>query len=186
MWRLLLWKSGSAIWRPRKCVYPSAFILCLPSTGHPELGSSVHMSHKGWARDSTFPMWVLHCIVTDTKQVASTTSLFKLISAQGWLFQQSLVAEISCKFLSLWGKMCTGNYNIPLESQCEIPFWKGKLTSLGGRAQPHYLLKLCLFARLVINAALVCSENKGKTEHSSVYIYSIKSICINKDLKLAN
>ena len=31
----------------------------------------------------------------------------------------------------------------------------------------------------------VCGENKGKPEHSSVYVYSIKSICINKDLKLS-
>lgn len=47
---------------------------------------------------------VLHCTVTDTKQVGCTTCLFKLICAKGWLFQKFLVTEISCQFLSFWGK----------------------------------------------------------------------------------
>ena len=59
------------------------------------------------------------------------------------------------------------------------------MTSLGERAQLCSLLKLCLCAKLVINPTSVCGENKGKPEHSSVYVYSIKSICINKDLKLS-
>lgn len=128
----------------------------------------------------------LHCTVTDTKQVGCTTCLFKLICAKGWLFQKFLVTEISCQFLSFWGKKyMQGVITTPFRANARFLFRKGNWSAWKGGLN-HVLYWNCVYLQSLLLILPRCVERKGKPEHSSVYVYSIESICINKDLKLAN
>lgn len=134
---------------------------------------------------SISPVWVSRCTVADTEQVVlphvySSWSLLKADYTKNFF-----LLKYHVNFCLSRGKVYTENYSL-FKANVTFLFWEENWPVWGGRAQLCSLLKLCLCAKLVINLALVCGENKGKPERSSVYVYSIESICINKDLKLAN
>lgn len=74
-------------------------LVCLP------LGSQRRKQREQWKSDptSTFPVWVSHFAVADTKQRDCTPCLLTLISAMVWLFQNFLLLKYHVKFcLSGW------------------------------------------------------------------------------------
>lgn len=170
MWGIFLWKTVFYYLEMKKMCLPSALILSMPPIGHLELGGSAYISHKENSEKvipSSLPeFYILQELTLNNLAAPHVCSSWSVLRPDYPKHFSLLKYHIN---ISLSGEKCMQGVKTPLfKASVKIPFWKGNWSAW---RQPCSLLKLFLFAKIVINAASACEEEKP--ERSSVYVYSI-------------